>query len=280
VVFKRRAANSTALRKHFSSGGLHKQASTAASKAAGESSGPLKPQHIFKKQKKKPLLLWSGGSTVQQMPMGQRHTPQQPTPEPEPSHNTTSSAAAACHGNVSCSGSATCVAGSTAETALLPAAAAAAVSSSGVESVLTALVHQQQQLLELQQQLRQRRQEIIARRQQQQRPCLQQLAEPVAVAANPADVEMTEAVNPDALWAVPAVPAVAPFQASEQPQPVASSEALPEAITALMAIANALAVQQQTSPPAGPAARGEAGNASSPWGDEIVHKLTAALLAA
>eukprot|EP00775_Hariotina_reticulata_P002966 gene2966-3251_t len=268
VVFKRRAANSTALRKHFSTGGLHRQTSTAASKAAVETIGALKPQHVFKKQKKKPLMLWSAGSSVAQQMQAERQmlSQQQRPAESEPTHQTTSSAAAAAHcNNTWCSGAG-------APRVVAPAAASpAAVVNTGVESVLTELARQEQQLLLLQQQLRQQRHMIIERRQQRE------LAESVAVAAASKDVDMTEAALPSAACSFPTQP-LAAVAAPEQPQSTGSAVAPPEAITALMAIANALAAQQQQ--PSSVPFQGEAVDVSSPWGDEVVHQLTAALLAA
>ncbi|KAF8061914.1 hypothetical protein HT031_004174 [Scenedesmus sp. PABB004] len=282
LVFKRRAANSTALRRHFS---------TASKAARADSGGFTKPQQVFKKQRKRPLMLYGPGGSGGAVPAlsggAGSGAPGKPGPlalahqpsascytapmEPEPSVTTTSS-------GCGYRAAAPAFSGGGAHVAALSAPAALAPSSSGVETVLSTLARQEQQLIQLQQQLRAQRELIAARRQ------LGSDAPPAARTASALELLLLAQAQGQAGGA--AAPAAAPAQQ----QPASSAPgAAPDTIAALMNLASTLAAQQQAqaqaqaqAAAAAAAAQAAAGPAPSPgsqgWQAEVLRQLTAALL--
>lgn len=231
LVFRRRGPNSAALRRHFSN----------ATKAAGQLSAgkpvattPARPQQVFKKQRKRPLVLWQSSST------NLAAAPQALPSAMDAELSESSGVAASGTVSFGC------------------AAAAQPHSVSSVEAVLSALASQEAALLALQQQLRQQRALIQSRREEAAAKAaahdpLQQLA---AAAAAQADVDMADAAQQEQLLA-------------------SESVAHGSTVSALVAIARSLAARQQAAmaAPALPAAQ-------PGWRDDVVGRLTAALLAA
>jgi hypothetical protein len=172
LIFKHRSATSTALRRHFSNANK-----SARSEPTGSPAGFAKPQQVFKKQRKKPLMLWSSGSGISQQMPGPKQMQGPALSAPAFEHH-----AAAEPEYSTLTGSSSGITGSalqalleahaqrTAGTAAAAAAAASAPAAlgsqaSGVDSVLTTLARQEQQLMMLQQQLRQQRQLFSEHRQ-------------------------------------------------------------------------------------------------------------------
>lgn len=285
MVFKRRASNSAALRRHFSS---------TSKTARTDSGGFSKPQQVFKKQRKRPLMLWSSSSNLAQQVQSLKQPQQQQqvlpahsqVTEPEYSTMTASSSGATGPMLQALLDARLQMSGGTAAAAMAVAAtavpAALSTQASGVDNVLSTLARQEQQLLLLQQQLRQQRELIAVRRQAQQQQAAAAVAPSGAIKAlelelllsheaaaaagamTVADVEMSEAYD--------MAPAAAPKQPPAEPQ--AAGAVTPDAIATLMSLAKALAAKQQQQQTVAPAAQ------SVSWDADVLRKLTAALLTA
>lgn len=271
VVFKRRANNSTALRRHFSN--VHK-AAAAPSRTESNMAAVGKPHQVFKKQRKRPLVLWTNGSNLAQQAQAAKSQQQV-----QSMVNADYSYDAAASTSLLTGSAATVFAAEAAAAAVASPApvARAASTTSTVENVLNTLARQEQQLLVLQQQLRQQRDLMLAGRQASYvespapvasgLPALQQLLmQAQCAAAQPADVVMEDAWQPAAVT-------------HQQP------EVAPDAVAALVALAKQLAAAQMQNEKTAAAVTeqvmGPAQAVQGPaWSAQVLTKLTAALLAA